>query len=83
MSSSDDISLQGARDIGTALRESRKRQRLTQLELADAAGVSRQHLGELEAGQTTERLEELFALFELLGLELLVRSRRPRRGSRP
>lgn len=83
MSASDDTTIRSARELGLALREARKRQALTQLELADGAGISRQHLVSVEQGKSTERLEELFALLELLGLTLTLSRRQPGLGARP
>lgn len=83
MSVSDDTTIRSARELGLALREARKRQALTQLELADGAGISRQHLVSVEQGKSTERLEELFALLELLGLTLTLSRRQPGLGARP
>lgn len=83
MSTSDDTTIRSARELGLALREARKRQALTQLELADGAGISRQHLVSVEQGKSTERLEELFALLELLGLTLTLSRRQPGLGARP
>ena len=79
MSSADDIHMRSAIDLGRRLREARKTQGFTQQELAEAVGISRQHLVDIEAGKTTERLSQLFELLALLGLELSVGTRHPGR----
>ena len=38
------------RDLGCAIAYYRKRKRLTQEQLADRVGISRQHMGAIEAG---------------------------------
>lgn len=82
MSSFEDIGespLASAASLGEALRAARKRQGLTQEELAEIARISRPHLVQIEKGKTTERLEQIFRLARLLGLELIVRPRGRRR----
>ena len=61
--------------LGEALRSARVRQGLTQEELAEIARVSRPHLVQIEKGKTTERLEQVFRMTSLLGLELVIRPR--------
>jgi transcriptional regulator with XRE-family HTH domain len=73
------------------LRAAREAKLLTQQELADAAGVSRTTVTELEAGVRNAHVRTIRRLATALGIpaqELLasatpVRRRRPRRGAPP
>lgn len=56
--------------IGTAIRSGRVLRRLTQAELADAAGVSRPTVVAAEAGRSVSS-HNLFALLEHLGIRLM------------
>lgn len=76
-----DQTIRSARELGGALRAARLAQGLTQEELADIAKLTRPHLVHIEQGKTTERLDQLFRLASLLGLEVLVRPRRTHRGT--
>ena len=67
-------------DLARAIRETRKRQGLTQEEAALAADLNRSYLSALEGGHETEFLQRLLRVIQLLGLELVVRSRDIRRG---
>lgn len=78
-----DETVRSARELGEALRRARLAQGLTQEELADIAKLTRPHLVHIEKGKTTERLDQLFRLASLLGLELVVRPRRTHRGTDP
>lgn len=67
-------------DLARVIRETRKRQGLSQEESALAAGLNRSYLSALESGHETEFLHWLLRVMDLLGLELVVRSRDIRRG---
>ncbi|MEN9774182.1 MAG: hypothetical protein RL322_1252 [Pseudomonadota bacterium] len=53
--------------LGTALRATRKRLRLTQADLALAAGVGVRFIVELEGGKPTVRLEQVLRAVDALG----------------
>lgn len=60
--------------IGHGLREQRKKQRLTQAEVAKAAGMSRATLSQLENGSLSELgIKKVLRVAEILGLELALR----------
>lgn len=61
------ISIQSPRQLGTALRSARKYLKLTQPELALAAGVGVRFIVDLEAGKPTLRLETVLRVIEALG----------------
>ena len=77
----DAVSVASATALGEALRAARIGQSLTQEELADIARISRPHLVQIEKGKTTERLDQVFRLASLLGLELVLRPRGTRSGT--
>lgn len=58
------------KQLGEALRAARKQLRLTQPQLALAAGVGVRFIVELEAGKSTLRLENVLRVIEALGGEL-------------
>lgn len=57
-----------ARRLGRALREERRRQHLTQNDLATRARVSRGWLVRLEAGHGTAEMDTVFRVIAALGL---------------
>jgi HTH-type transcriptional regulator / antitoxin HipB len=59
--------------LGQAIRHYRKQQGLAQQQLADAAGLNRTYLSELERGKATEQNARLFRVLRRLGLEVVVR----------
>ena len=58
------------REVGSRLRDVRRRARLSQREVAQAAGVQRPWLVQLEAGRGNPTLSSLLAVMEVLGLTL-------------
>ncbi|PSJ03639.1 MULTISPECIES: helix-turn-helix transcriptional regulator [Cyanobium] len=54
-------------DLGAALRVARKTLRLTQADLALAAGVGLRFVVELEAGKPTVQLERVLRVIDALG----------------
>ena len=83
MSSSENtkvVTVMSAPALGEELRAARIGQNLTQEELADIAHISRTHLVQIEKGKTTERLDQVFRLASLLGLEIVLRPRGTRSG---
>lgn len=61
-----------ALELGRTIRSERKRQGLTQQELALLAGVTPRTLGKLEAGKETLRLDTVIPIIRALGLRLSV-----------
>jgi y4mF family transcriptional regulator len=56
--------------LAAALRARRRLLGLTQLQLADLAGVGVAFLYDLESGKKTVRMDKLVAVLEVLGLSL-------------
>jgi len=59
-------------ELGMAIRRERKRLKVTQKELAMAAGTGLRYLSELERGKPTTRIEGVFKILQALGLKLAV-----------
>ena len=59
--------IQTPQDLGRMVRETRKRLKLTQPQLALAANVGVRFIVELEAGKTTLRLENILRVLQALG----------------
>ncbi|WP_339831471.1 helix-turn-helix domain-containing protein [uncultured Parvibaculum sp.] len=64
-----------AKQIGTALRRYRRRQKLTQAELARRAGLRQSTVSQAEGGLETARLNTLMDLLRALDLELVIQPR--------
>lgn len=65
------------RELGTLVRRARKARRLTQIQLADHANISRSAVQRLEEGRGAANLATVFKLLHMLSLDLAVASRRP------
>lgn len=63
--------------IGQQLKERRKTLGITQSELADMAGVSKNTLYKIETGQANPTLIILGQLAEILGMELKLEVKKP------
>ncbi len=62
--------------LGSALRARRRELGWTQGELADASGLFRSYVSDIERGRATEQTERILRLVRRLDLELVVRPRR-------
>ena len=67
-----------AADIGHLVRDHRKRQSLTQAELAAQVGVSRKWIIDLESGKRTAELSLVLRTLNALRIDLDARERAPR-----
>ncbi len=63
-------SIRSPQQLGNALRAARKQLKLTQPELALAAGVGVRFIVDLEAGKPTLRLENVLRVIDALGGEI-------------
>jgi y4mF family transcriptional regulator len=61
------VTIQSPQQLGDALRIARKQLRLTQPQLALAAGVGVRFIVDLEAGKPTVRLETVMRVIDALG----------------
>lgn len=62
--------IRDASDFGNELRQRRRAVGLSQGAVADAVGVNRRVIGELERGKSTVQLEIALRVAEALGLDL-------------
>jgi len=63
------------KDIGTALRNARRNQKLSQQSLATKSGVWQETISKIENGSPGTRLETIFDLFAALDLEIQITNR--------
>jgi transcriptional regulator with XRE-family HTH domain len=60
--------------LGNAIRKSRRQQKLTQSELANATGIGRSTLSQIENGSVTDiGIRKIIRVLDYLGLELTTR----------
>jgi y4mF family transcriptional regulator len=69
--------IQNSPDLGRLVRETRKRLKLTQPQLALASNVGVRFIVELEAGKSTLRLENILRVIQALGGVLSVEGMDP------
>lgn len=62
-------------DLGGAIRTERKKQGLTQTDLAEVCGVSLSFVSNLENGKTTTELGKTLKVIQTLGLNLMIKRR--------
>lgn len=63
------------KQIGALIRSTRKKQSLTQVELASLAQVGPRFIGELERGKETLSFAKVLQVFNALGIELTAKPR--------
>lgn len=67
---------QAAMELGTAVRDARRKAGLTQAELGEfLGGVDRHVIAAIERGRVTAQVQRILDLFEAVGLELELRPR--------
>lgn len=64
-----------SKDLGAAIRAERKRQKLTQTELANLCAVSLCFISNLENGKATAELEKALKVLSTLGLDITITKR--------
>jgi HTH-type transcriptional regulator/antitoxin HipB len=68
-------------ELGAVIREQRKRLALKQLDLAGLGNTGNRFIVDLENGKPTVQLQKVLDLMDLLGLEVLVRTKASRSTS--
>ena len=70
-------------ELGAVIREQRKRLALKQLDLAGLGNTGNRFIVDLENGKPTVQLQKVLDLMELLGLEVVVRTKASRSAPSP
>ena len=68
-------------ELGAVIREQRKRLALKQLDLAGLGNTGNRFIVDLENGKPTVQLQKVLDLMDLLGLEVVVRTKASRSAS--
>ena len=68
-------------ELGAVIREQRKRLALKQLDLAGLGNTGNRFIVDLENGKPTVQLQKVLDLMDLLGLEMVVRTKASRSTS--
>lgn len=68
-------------ELGAVIREQRKRLALKQLDLAGLGNTGNRFVVDLENGKPTVQLQKVLDLMDLLGLEVVVRTKASRSAS--
>jgi len=68
-------------ELGAVIRDQRKRLALKQLDLAGLGNTGNRFIVDLENGKPTVQLQKVLDLMDLLGLEVVVRSKASRSTS--
>jgi len=69
------IAIKTTQNLGQFIKETRKRQGLTQEQLARVAGTGRRFISELESGKESCHLDKALHVLAMLGLELFIESK--------
>ena len=67
--------IRNSKQLGAALQRERKRQGLTQTQLAEKAGLRQQTISAVEGGKRRSELQVIFDIMTALGLELSLGAR--------
>lgn len=70
-------------ELGAVIREQRKRLALKQLDLAGLGNTGNRFIVDLENGKPTVQLQKVLDLMDLLGLEVVVRTKASRSAPSP
>jgi y4mF family transcriptional regulator len=78
-----ETSIRSSVELGAVVRAQRKRLALKQLDLAGLGGTGNRFVVDLENGKPTVQLQKALDLMDLLGLEVVVRTKASRSASSP
>ena len=70
------VKVSGASELGSLVRKSRKRMKMSQQYFADAAGVGRRFLSELENGKPSLEFDKVIACALAAGIDIFAKPRR-------
>jgi HTH-type transcriptional regulator / antitoxin HipB len=82
-SSEAELPIHSSVELGALIRDQRKRLSLKQLDLAGLANTGNRFIVDLENGKPTVQLQKVLDLMDLLGLEVVVRTKASRSTSSP
>ena len=82
-STSTETPIRSSVELGAVIRDQRKRLALKQLDLAGLGNTGNRFIVDLENGKPTVQLQKVLDLMDLLGLEVVVRSKASRSTSSP
>ena len=68
--------IRDSKSLGELIRDERRRRNMTQVELAECAGVGINFVSQVERGKPTAELEKVLVLVSMLGLTLVGGERR-------
>jgi HTH-type transcriptional regulator/antitoxin HipB len=80
-SSGSETPIRSSVELGVVIREQRKRLALKQLDLAGLGNTGNRFIVDLENGKPTVQLQKVLDLMDLLGLEVVVRTKASRSTS--
>ena len=66
------MQIKSTKDIGNLIKETRKKQKLTQVQLAQLSNVGTRFLSDLENGKPTCEVEKTLKVLSNLGIKLMV-----------
>jgi HTH-type transcriptional regulator / antitoxin HipB len=64
------VVVKNTNEIGILIQETRKKLKLTQIEVASAAGIGTRLLVEIEKGKSTVQIGKLLQVLDVLGFEI-------------
>lgn len=70
--------IRSSTELGAVVRQQRKKLALKQLDIAGLGNTGNRFVVELEQGKPTLQLQKVLDVIDLLGLEVVVRPKRPR-----
>jgi HTH-type transcriptional regulator / antitoxin HipB len=73
-----EIAVRSSAELGAVVRAQRRRLALRQLDIAGLGNTGNRFIVNLENGKPTVQLQKVIDIMDLLGLELVVRSKRGR-----
>ncbi|TXF97659.1 type II toxin-antitoxin system Y4mF family antitoxin [Massilia arenae] len=71
----DEISITSVGELGKLIRQTRKAQKLTQVDVSGLAGLGNRFIIDLEHGKETVQAQKVIDVLNLLGLDLVIRKR--------
>ena len=80
-SASTETPIRSSVELGAVIREQRKRLALKQLDLAGLGNTGNRFIVDLENGKPTVQLHKVLDLMDLIGLEVVVRTKASRSAS--